>query len=207
VLPNAVDLSSFPTHAEAAPQRGYEILFIGQLVHRKGFDLLARAMPLVLREVPQARFVFVSHNRQGEPELRRIVEEAGVTERMELRGRVDEAEKVRLLRTAAVVAAPSRYEGFGIPLIEALAAGAPLVTTDVPAGNEVVEHERTGLLTPYGDVEALAGAIVRLLRDRALAARLGVAGRTAVLGRYEDDRLAADLEQLYRSLKRQEVIR
>jgi glycosyltransferase involved in cell wall biosynthesis len=199
VLPNAVDLSLFH-HGNAANRHHHDILFIGQLVHRKGFDLLARAMPLVLREVPEARFVFVSHNRQGEPELRRIAAHAGVANRLELRGRVDEAEKVRLLRTAAVVAAPSRYEGFGIPLIEALAAGAPLVTTDAPAGNEVVAHEQTGLLTPYGDVEALAAAITRLLRDRELAARLGTAGRRAVVGRYEDDQLAANLERLYANL-------
>lgn len=88
--------------------------------------------------------------------------------RLELRGWVEEAEKVRLLREAAVVAAPSRYEGFGIPLIEALAAGAPLVTADAPAGNEVIAHEHNGLLTPYGDVAGLAAAIVRLLRDAEL---------------------------------------
>ncbi|HMQ35613.1 MAG TPA: glycosyltransferase family 4 protein [Chloroflexaceae bacterium] len=176
------------------------VLFIGQLVPRKGFDLLARAMPAIIREVPAARFVFVSHNRAGEDELRRLVEEGGVADRMELLGRVSEEEKLRLLREAAVVAAPSRYEGFGIPLIEALLAGAPVVTTDVMAGNEVIAHERTGLLTPYGDVDALAAAVVRLLRDPALGRALAEAGRRDVLERYGADRLAADLEALYAEL-------
>jgi glycosyltransferase involved in cell wall biosynthesis len=201
VLPNVVDLSGYSGAPPPVADRAPIVLFIGQLVPRKGFDLLARAMPAVLAAVPEARFVFVSHNRSGEAELRRIVEAAGVADRLELRGRVDEAEKLRLLGEAAVVAAPSRYEGFGIPLIEALAAGAPVVTTDVTAGNEVIAHERNGLLTPYGDVEALAAAIVRLLRDRELGARLVAAGRPEAFARYSAERLAAELEGIYLGLR------
>lgn len=201
VLPNAVDLAAYPAWEQGAPGGPPRVLFIGQLVPRKGFDLLARAMPVIVRAVPEARFIFVSHNRAGEPELRRLAEEGGVADRMQLLGRVSEAEKLRLLREAAVVAAPSRYEGFGIPLIEALLAGAPVVTTDVMAGNEVIAHERTGLLTPYGDVAALADAIVRLLRDRELGRTLAAAGRAEVRERYGADRLAAELEALYARLR------
>ena len=211
VLPHAVDLSAYddrrPTTDNSQPPSTVHrppstvhrpiVLYIGQLVPRKGFDLLARAMPLVLHAVPEARFVFVSHNRAGEAELRRIVAEGGVADRLELLGRVSEAEKLRLLGEAAVVAAPSRYEGFGIPLIEAMAAGAPVVTTDVMACNEIIDHERNGLLTPYGDVEALAAAIIRLLRDRPLAARLAAAGRPEAFTRYGAAKLAEDLEALY----------
>jgi glycosyltransferase involved in cell wall biosynthesis len=200
VLPNAVDLSGYAGSVPPVEARPPVVLFIGQLVPRKGFDLLARAIPAVVRAAPEARFVFVSHNRSGEAELRRIVAEAGVADRLELLGRVSEEEKLRLLRDAAVVAAPSRYEGFGIPLIEALAAGAPVVTTDVTAGNEVIAHERNGLLTPYGDVEALAAAIVRLLHDRRLGARLVAAGRPEAFTRYSAGRLAEDLEGLYQGM-------
>ncbi|NWF81955.1 MAG: glycosyltransferase family 4 protein [Chloroflexi bacterium] len=200
VLPNAVDLNDYQPEPPPVAQRPPLVLFIGQLVPRKGFDLLARAMPAVLRAVPEARFVFISHNRSGEDELRRIAAEGGVADRLELPGRVSEAEKLRLLGEAAVVAAPSRYEGFGIPLVEALAAGAPLVTSDVTAGNEVISHEHTGLLVPYNDVAALAAAIVRLLRDRELGARLAAAGRAEAFARYGADALAADLETLYHRL-------
>jgi glycosyltransferase involved in cell wall biosynthesis len=196
VLPNAVELTRFQEQQEV--QRTNDtVLFIGQLVPRKGYDLLACAVPLVLREVPEARFVFVGRQPQGEEQLRRILAELDVTDRVELRGWVDEAEKVRLLRAAAVVAAPSRYEGFGIPLIEALAAGAAVVTSDAPAGNEVIAHGRTGVLTPPGDVPALADAIVWLLRDRSLANTLAAAGQAEVFARYDADLLAAQLERLY----------
>ncbi|MEJ5346565.1 MAG: glycosyltransferase family 4 protein [Chloroflexus sp.] len=197
VLPNAVDLRAYDHEPPPVALRPPLVLFIGQLVPRKGYDLLARAIPLVLRAVPTARFVFVSHNRAGEADLRHIVENSGVASHLEIVGPVSESEKIRLLHDAAVVAVPSRYEGFGIPVIEAMAAGAPVVTTDVIACNEIVKHEHTGLLVPYGHVEALAEAIIRLLNDRALGARLAAAGRTEVFNRYRAETLAAHLEALY----------
>lgn len=200
ILPNAVDVQMYYDAPPPVALRPPVVLFIGQLVPRKGYDLLARAMPVVLNSVPDARFVFVSHNRSGEAELRRIAASGDVANRLEIAGRVSEAEKIRLLRQAAAVAVPSRYEGFGIPLIEALAAGTPVVTTDVVAGNEIIDHERTGLLVPYGDVAALAMALTRLLNDRALGERLAAAGRAEVFARYSAERLAMHLETLYERL-------
>ncbi|MEI8306886.1 MAG: glycosyltransferase family 4 protein [Chloroflexales bacterium] len=201
VLPPSVDMHGYDPSIVTQPDPARPmVLFIGQLVPRKGFDILARAMPAVVRAVPGVRFVFVSFNRAGEAELRRIVESGGVAQNFELRGQVNEAEKLRLLREAAVVAAPSRYEGFGIPLIEALLAGTPVVTTDVIACNEVIEHERTGLLAPYGDHEALAASIVRLIQNRDLARTCVEAGRREVLARYSADSLVAGLERVYRQL-------
>jgi glycosyltransferase involved in cell wall biosynthesis len=202
VLPPSVDMHGYDPSiiSQPDPERPM-VLFIGQLVPRKGFDILARAMPAVVRAVPGARFVYVSFNRAGEAELRRIVEEGGVAGHFELLGQVSEAEKLRLLREAAVVAVPSRYEGFGIPLIEALLAGTPVVTTDVIACNEVIEHGRTGLLAPYGDHEALAAAIVRLLHNRDEARSFVEAGRHVVLARYSADSLVAGLEQVYATLR------
>jgi glycosyltransferase involved in cell wall biosynthesis len=201
VLPPSVDMHGYDPSIISQPDPARPIvLFIGQLVPRKGFDILARAMPSVVRAVPGVRFVYVSFNRAGEAELRQIVDEGGVAEHFALVGQVSEAEKLRLLREAAVVAAPSRYEGFGIPLIEALLAGTPVVTSDVIACNEVIEHGRTGLLAPYGDHEALAAAIVRLLRDREEARSFVEAGRAVVLSRYSADSLVAGLEEVYRTL-------
>jgi glycosyltransferase involved in cell wall biosynthesis len=201
VLPNAVDLSGFVAYSGNTSSQSASdaplILFIGQLVPRKAFDLLASAMPAVVARYPRARFVFVSHNRQGEAELRHIVAAGGVTANFELRGRVSEEEKLDLLHRADVVAAPSRYEGFGIPLIEAMAAARPLVTTDVAACNEIVRHEYNGLLTPYGNAAALGNAILRLLDDRRLAQRMAAQGRADTFARYGAERLAADLETLY----------
>lgn len=200
VLPNAVDLHAYGHTPPSVVSRPPLVLFIGQLVPRKGYDLLARAIPLVLRSVPAARFIFVSHNRNGEADLRHIAANSNIAHHLDIVGPVSESEKIRLLHSAAVVAAPSRYEGFGIPLIEAMAAGAPVVTTDVIACNEIIGHERTGLLVPYGNVEALAEALIRLLNDRATGTRLAAAGRAEVFNRYRAETLTIHLESLYNQL-------
>src|SRR5207244_10698868 len=89
-------------------------------------------------------------------------------------GRVDEATLDALYRGAAALAVPARSEGFGLPALEAMARGCPVVASDAGALPEVVGD--AGLLVPPGDADALAGALGRLLDDDALAASLGAAG-------------------------------
>src|SRR5205823_3788712 len=89
-------------------------------------------------------------------------------------GRVDEATLDALYRGAAALAVPSRSEGFGLPALEAMARGCPVVASDAGALPEVVGD--AGLLVPPGDADALAGAVARLLTDDALAAATGAAG-------------------------------
>jgi len=199
VLPNAVNLAQFRVantpHVSHFPRP--IILFIGQLVYRKGFDILARAMPEVVERFPEASFVCVSHNQQEAPALRQLVEQGHVADHLHLLGNVGEAEKIELLNGADVVVAPSRYEGFGIPIIEAMAAGRPIITTDIPAGNELVENEQNGLLVPYADHAALAEAIIRVVSDTEFAQQLGARGRQNVEQCYSAERLAEQLEQWY----------
>jgi len=78
-----------------------------------------------------------------------------------------------LLKAADVFVFPSRTEGLPNALLEAMAAACPIVTTDVPGCRDLIVHERTGLVVPYGDTQSLAAAMRRLLRDRAFAAQLG----------------------------------
>jgi D-inositol-3-phosphate glycosyltransferase len=202
VLPNALNLSHFrmPNQSDRLMFARPIILFIGQLVYRKGFDILARAMPAVVQRFPQASFVCVSHNQQEAPTLRKLVEQGHVADHLHLLGNVDEDQKIRLLNGADVVVAPSRYEGFGIPIIEAMAAARPIITTDIPAGNELVRHEENGLLVPYADHSALAEAIIRIVSDTRLAERLGTRGRQIVAQCYSAERLAENLEQSYRAM-------
>jgi glycosyltransferase involved in cell wall biosynthesis len=97
-----------------------------------------------------------------------------------------------------VVALSSRNEGSPVVLIEALAAARPIVATAVGGVPEVVLHEETGLTVAPGDPAALGEAMLRLLRDRSLAERLGQAGRRHVYPRYDASRLVDDMRGLYR---------
>ncbi|HEX5506254.1 MAG TPA: glycosyltransferase family 4 protein [Thermomicrobiales bacterium] len=178
------------------------LLYVGQLKYRKGFDVLAAAMPLVLRDYPTASFVFVGHSPLHRDALEASARASGVADHLHLLGRPDPAELHRLYRAADALLLPTRYEGFGLPPLEAMAAGCPVVTTDVPAVNELVRDGENGLLARYGDPASLAATLGRLLADPALRARLVAAGRETVTARYDGDRLVARIEAVYREARR-----
>ncbi|MGI8857048.1 MAG: glycosyltransferase family 4 protein [Thermomicrobiales bacterium] len=176
------------------------VLYIGQMKYRKGWDVLLRAIPETVRCVPEAQFVFVGHTGRDREDFDALARDLGIARWLDLRGRVNEAEKVTLLRSSWVLTLPARYEGFGIPLVEAMMCETPVVTTDVPACNEIVEDGATGLRVPPDDPAALAAALVRLLRDEQLRHRLGAAGYMTAMRRYAAPVVARQFERLYASL-------
>ncbi|HMA36348.1 MAG TPA: glycosyltransferase family 4 protein, partial [Chloroflexia bacterium] len=188
-----------PTDPEV-PGTGPLVLFIGQLKIRKGYDLLAAAMPAVLAACPDARFVFAGQNPAQAAALEAICLANGSRGALHLLGPVSEAAKVRLLRRAACLVYPTRYESFGLPPLEAMVAGCPVVATDIPVVREMIQAGENGLLAPPEDPAGLAAALVRLLQDPALRARLIAAGRQTAATRYDESRLVTALEAVYREL-------
>jgi glycosyltransferase involved in cell wall biosynthesis len=156
VIPSGVDLPA-AVGEEADPP---EVLYAGRLSAEKGVrELVAAAdgLPLVVA---------------GDGPLRSEVPGA--------LGFVPHDELERLYGRAAVVACPSRREGFGVVCAEAMAYGRPVVAGDVGGLRDLVRHEETGLLVPPGDVGALRAALQRLLADPDLRRRFGDAGRTRI---------------------------
>src|SRR5207247_1140529 len=146
--------------------------------------------PLVVLTHP---FVGRSPLRQPPPPVARArVAARGGADRVELRGFVDEDEKVRLLQTAHVVACASEKEGWGLTVVEAAACGTPAVVTDVPGLRDAVRDGETGLLAPPGDPAALACALGRVLDDAALRGRLA-AGAARWAARFDWDAAAAEV--------------
>lgn len=191
-------------HAATLPQEPADLglprpilLYVGQLKFRKGFDLLARAMPLVRERYPTASFVFVGHSPRQQADLEAIARQNGTTEALHLLGRPDPAELQRLYRAADALVFPSRYEGFGLPPLEAMAAGCPTITTDVPVVNESIDDGVNGLLAPPNDPAALAATILRLLDDPALRERLIAGGHRILAERFNGDILAERVIKLY----------
>ncbi|MGN6676119.1 MAG: glycosyltransferase family 4 protein [Thermomicrobiales bacterium] len=176
------------------------LLYVGQLKYRKGFDLLARAMPAVLARYPTASFAFASHNPSQRAALEEIAREQGTADHLHFLGRPDPAELQRLYRAADALVFPSRYEGFGLPPLEAMAAGCPVITTDVPVVNETICDGENGLLAPYNDPAGLAATIIRLLDDPALRARVIAGGYTTVSDRFNGDRLTDATLAVYRDV-------
>jgi len=178
VIPNGVDI---PRYEGAVPIARWQdgtpnILFVGRHEPRKGLLDLLKAHRILRKAGYGDRLLVVGSGPQ-EREARRYVATRGLQE-VEFLGRVTDAEKAQLFRTADVYVAPATGgESFGIVLLEAMAAGAPIVASDIHGYKGVVRRGREGLLVQPREPAQLAAAIGRLLDDPALRAEMGAAGR------------------------------
>ena len=166
-----------PTRADARARLGLDadtfvVAGLGRLVPIKGFDLLVRALPAILAEIPSTRVVLVGDGPDRDA-LAATAESLGVTDRLRLLG--ETADVASCLMAADAVAMPSRNEGMGRVLVESMALGLPVVATAVGGIPVVVTDGESGLLVEPEDVAALAAALVRLGRDIGLRRKLGEA--------------------------------
>ncbi len=171
------------------------VLFVGRLIYYKGADVLVRAMEHV-----DADLVMIGRGPL-EGELREIAAARGMSGRIRFLEPVDEPELAAWYRAADVFALPSvaRSEAFGLVQIEAHAAGTPVVSTDLTTGVPYANlHERTGLIVPVGDADALSGALRRLLTDDELRERLGRQARERALSGFTVERMVANTVAVYR---------
>lgn len=152
------------------------VLWVGRLDPIKGLSFLIESFRSIAQDT-NAHLCLAGGGLIRE-QLERQVRESQLTERIHFLG--PRADVSSLLRAADVFVLPSRTEGLPNALLEAMAAGCPIVTTDVPGCRDLIDHERTGLVVPYGDTHGLAAAVRRLLFDRDLAARLGEQAARAV---------------------------
>jgi len=164
---------------------------------KKGLSFFLRAASLVARQRPQARFVLVGGG-PARKRLEALAQAAGLTGSTVFAG--ERRDVAALLPAFDVFVQPSLWEGFGLTLLEAMAAARPVIASRVGGVPEIVRDGRDGLLVPPGDTEALAGAILRVLGDPDLAARLGRAGRERVETSFAIDDLVRDTVALYRGL-------
>jgi len=133
-------------------------------------------------------------------DLKKRIEAAGLSSRIIMTGELDIEEVQRWYKRLTVYAFTSRNEGFGLTLIEAMAAGAALVAARAGAAELVVDDGVTGVLVPTGDAAALAAAIEPLMRDPAAAASMGAQGRQRVVDKFSLDAEAASIAAVYRRL-------
>jgi glycosyltransferase involved in cell wall biosynthesis len=161
-----------PPGPSPVPGTGF-LLMVGTLEPRKGHDLLLRA--LARARLDSTRVVFAGPTHGRADELRALATRLGIERRLTILGHVDDAVLARLYQDAGALCMPSLAEGFGLPVLEALAAGVPVIASRVPAIREVAED--AALLVSPGDVDAFAGALERVLVDGELRARLRMRGR------------------------------
>jgi glycosyltransferase involved in cell wall biosynthesis len=170
--------------------------FVGRLVAQKGADILLKAFAIVERRHPTARLVLAGDGPQRAA-LERQAHALGLRRALFLGWRADAAS---ILADIDLLAMPSRWEGFGLVALEAMAAGKPVVAARVSALPEIVLPEQTGLLVKPGDPEELARAILSLLNEPAYAIALGRTGRKRVRDEFTVERMAERTAEVYSRL-------
>ncbi len=192
ILFNGVEVSRYQKSSAYATDRP-TILFIGRHEQRKGLQVLLEAVKLLGSEVR----VWIAGSG---PETQKLKAQYGADLRLEWLGPIDETEKIARLRGADVFCAPSLFgESFGLVLLEGMAAGTPVVASDIGGYANAARHGSDALLFPAGDHSALAGAIGELLRDPGRAAEL-VASADERADEFSMDRLADLYLQRYAAL-------
>ena len=198
-IPNGVDVDSL---AHAAPLDGYPrpgrtVLFLGRYDEpRKGMSVLLDALPRVVERFGDLQLLIVGHG--DEDELR---EQAGELARhMRFLGLVDDAGKAAAMRSADVYCAPNTGgESFGIVLVEAMAAGTPVVASGLDAFRRVLQDGEVGSLVPVGEAGALADALIEMLDNDALRQRYVKAASEAVR-RYDWSVVASQIMRVYETV-------
>jgi rhamnosyl/mannosyltransferase len=172
------------------------LLFVGQLRYYKGVEFLIRAM----RHVPGARALLAGGGSSARlAALETLAQTEGVAGKIVFLGEQDE-QLPALYHACDLFVLPSieRSEAFAIVQLEAMAAGKPVISCDVGTGVAWVnQHERTGLVVPPRNPEALAGAVNRLLADEQMRNRMGMAGQARVAAHFTQARMLADIEAVY----------
>jgi glycosyltransferase involved in cell wall biosynthesis len=176
----------------------------GRLQRWKGQDVVIRAAASLCRARPHARLFVIGGtlfdlDREYAGELRRLAAELGIAERTTFTGFRDDVPDL-LAGMDVVVHASLHPEPFGLALVEAMAAGTPLVATDSGATREIVSPGVDGVLVPPGEHEVLAVALLELHDDAARRDALAAAGEATVRARFDAATMARSVEALYRSI-------
>jgi len=207
VIPNGIDVNEFGG-PEIQPIEKYmdgrpNILFVGRMEKRKGFRYLMRAFPYVVEAIPEARLIVAGAYEKEDKEPFVRYARMHKLNSIKFVGRISQAELPRYYKTCDVFCAPSTgFESFGIVLLEAMAAGKPIVATDIFGYRSVVDQGQEGMLVEPENERALAEAIIILLRNPNLRRDMGERGQRKA-ARYDWPLVARQVLAVYEELLKQ----
>src|SRR5262249_15488608 len=176
VVSPGLDLARY--HVDAAVPKSTEplLVYLGMLKRYKGIDAVIRAVARARQTVAGIRFVLMGKGTDR-PRLEALAHSLGIGDAVIFAGWVSEDEKIAWLRRALALVYPSCKEGWGIPTMEAAACATPTLASDVEGLRDAVRDQETGFLLPHLDVDAWARALIKILSDAPLRARLGAAAQ------------------------------
>ncbi len=206
VIPNGINLERFGSHIEPLPRyvnhtEHFNILFVGRLEERKGFRYLLRAFSYVKNVVPTARLLVIgSYSEEDKAPFLRQVRRYDIQD-VEFIGFVPADKLARYYRSAHLFCAPSTgFESFGLVLLEAMASGVPIIASDIPGYRCVLGSNEVGVAVPPMNSQAIASAIISLLRDPARRKQLAEQGQKKA-ARYAWQRVTERILDYYEELR------
>ncbi|MBW3670211.1 MAG: glycosyltransferase [Acidobacteria bacterium] len=196
VVPNGIESDAPMTEKTSYTARREPVLFLGRISWKKRIDQLLRAMV----SVPGVPLIVAGNDEENLiPSLEALSRELGIDDRVSFPGWADNETKWRLLREASVLVLPSLSENFGNVILEAMAAGAPIITTPEVGAAEIVQAENAGLVVK-GTAQSIATAIASVLDRPELARRMGESGARAAREHYSWEDIAARMEERYAAI-------
>jgi glycosyltransferase involved in cell wall biosynthesis len=212
LIHNGIDVERFAKGREEAAadkeqssSKRLRVGMIGHLAPIKGQEDFIRAAATVCRHRDDIDFIIAGEDKSNNGEhrlgLEKLIGDLDLNQRVRLIGWVNDVAK--LLPTFDVFVSPSRSEPFGLAIIEAMAAGVPVIATMSEGAREIIEADKTGRLIPVGDAEVLANAIGELLADQKESERLAANARRVVRERFSVERMVETTEQVYREVVEQ----
>ena len=201
VIPMGVDLKGLFTPDPRVERKTDELLFVGRLVEKKGVHFLLEAMPAVIKKHPTVRLILAGSGPMEE-ELKQKAAQLHLSDKVDFLGMVAQTQLPALYQRATlaifpfVVAKSGDQEGFGLVQVEAMGCECPVIAGDLPAIHDIIAHEENGLIFPSGNTQALADAIIKLLDDPELRARLAGEGRKSVVQKFDWEAIAGNYSQI-----------
>jgi len=203
IIPHGIKFPSEDTLAQSRHGSGtknIEILYVGRFEQRKGIDVLLDAIPQVLAEFPNVRFLLAGNDPGGRWETGfRAKSSATTVSNVKFLGRVGDSELQDLYNRCDIFTAPSRYESFGLVFAEAMAYGKPVVGCNAGGMPEVIGKD-AGFLAEPGSSSDLADCLASLARSKQMRKQMGQYARQRVLSRFGYKKMATDTLQLYKRL-------
>jgi glycosyltransferase involved in cell wall biosynthesis len=194
---SGIDLSVFKPIPDL--EKKWDLSFMGRLEAMKSVDLFPEMLSILKSEYPDLKMMMT-----GEGSLKEWLfnefEEKNVSSMVDYRGVVETDDVPILINRSRVFLYPSRKEPFGLSIVEAMACGVPVITTDVFGPREIVTHNYDGITVPPDDVEALAGAVETLMKDSELRNRIGQNALKSVKERYDIKQHAKQLVAIYNEM-------
>ena len=202
VVHNGIDIDRFVPSVDNKDDRPIVVGTVGHLAPIKGHDVFVRAAALILSRRRDVQFVIIGEDKSPQMDHRKFLEslvaELGVDQNVSLPGWQDNMPGV--LSSLTLFVSAERSEPFGLSIVEAMAAGLPVVATASEGSSEIIEDGHSGKLVPVDDPESLAQTIIDLLDDSAERSRLGRNAQLTAQQHYSLARMARDTEQVYQAV-------